>query len=73
MQTIRGLAAKQEAADAASLAAAWATPLGMLLVRAGSGVVIVGTLMALVITVRHQDNIRRLRTGAESRFDDPAP
>jgi glycerol-3-phosphate acyltransferase PlsY len=45
----------------------------MLLVRAGPGVVIVGTLMALVITVRHQDNIRRLRAGAESRFDDPAP
>jgi glycerol-3-phosphate acyltransferase PlsY len=59
--------------SAASLAAAWATPLGMLLVRAGPGVVSVGTLMALVITVRHQDNIRRLRAGAESRFDDPAP
>jgi glycerol-3-phosphate acyltransferase PlsY len=56
----------------ASLAAAWATPLGMLLVEAGPSTIIVGTLMALVITVRHQENIRRLRAGVESRFNDRA-
>jgi glycerol-3-phosphate acyltransferase PlsY len=57
----------------ASLAAAWATPLGMLLVEAGPSIIIVGTVMALVITVRHQENIRRLRAGVESRFNDRAP
>jgi len=57
----------------ASLVATWATPMGMLLVNTGRPTVLVGTVLALVITIRHQDNIRRLRTGAESRFDDPAP
>lgn len=52
----------------ASLAAAWTTPVSMALAGAERPTVVVAVLIAVVITVRHQDNIRRLRAGTEPRF-----
>jgi glycerol-3-phosphate acyltransferase PlsY len=52
----------------ASLAGTWTTPLSMALVSAGDVNVLVAALLAVVITIRHRDNIRRLRAGLEPRF-----
>lgn len=52
----------------ASLAAAATTPVAMGLLDAGRSNVIVATILAVLIVVRHHDNIRRLRAGVEPRF-----
>jgi glycerol-3-phosphate acyltransferase PlsY len=57
----------------ASLAGAWAAPISMLLFGEGLPNVVVTALLAIVITARHGDNIRRLRAGTEPRLGDRVP
>jgi glycerol-3-phosphate acyltransferase PlsY len=54
----------------ASLAGTWLAPMAMLTLGLGAANVLVATVIALVVTIRHQDNIRRLRAGIEPRFGD---
>ena len=58
----------------ASLAGAWTIPISMLLAGRDLPSVVAVTLLAMVITVRHRDNIRRIRARVEPRFGDrPSP
>jgi glycerol-3-phosphate acyltransferase PlsY len=52
----------------ASLAAAATAPFAMALAGAGRMSVIVGIVVAVVIALRHRDNLERLRHGTEPRF-----
>lgn len=52
----------------ASLAAAVTIPVTQAIMRRPPGDILVGTLVALVIIVRHRANIMRLRQGTEHRF-----
>jgi glycerol-3-phosphate acyltransferase PlsY len=54
----------------ASLAGVWVTPLTMALVGAGRTNMILAVLIGVIITERHQENIRRIRAGIEPRFQD---
>ena len=53
----------------ASLAGAATMPFAMALVGAGRLNVIVAAIVAVVIAVRHQDNLQRLSRGDEPRFE----
>ncbi len=62
----------------ASVALGWTLPISQVVGRAvgwksheldGTGVL---ALLALLITVRHLDNFRRIRAGTEDRYDDPS-
>jgi glycerol-3-phosphate acyltransferase PlsY len=53
----------------ASLAAAVTAPLAMALAGADRASVTMAGIAALVITLRHHDNLRRLRRGVEPRFE----
>jgi acyl phosphate:glycerol-3-phosphate acyltransferase len=58
----------------ASLAGAWTIPISMFLADRDLPSVAAVTLLAMVITVRHRDNIRRIRARVEPRFGDrPSP
>lgn len=58
----------------ASLAGAWTIPISVLLTGTGPPSVVAVTLLAIVITLRHRDNIRRLRARVEPSFGDrPTP
>ncbi len=63
-----GVVAATRIVSVASLAGAFTTPLSMALLGAGRNDVLVTLAVAVVIAVRHLDNIRRLRRGAEPRF-----
>ena len=52
----------------ASIVGAVTTPVSMLIMGAGWGDVAVGVILVIIILERHQENIRRLRAGAEPRF-----
>ena len=52
----------------ASIGAALATPTSMVLVGAGTANVAVAVFLAGLVTVRHRENIHRLRKGEEPRF-----
>jgi glycerol-3-phosphate acyltransferase PlsY len=52
----------------ASLAGAATIPFAMALAGAGRSSVIVGIVVAVVIALRHRDNLERLRHGTEPRF-----
>lgn len=52
----------------ASIVGGVTTPVAMALLDAGRPNVIVAVILAVLIAVRHQDNIRRLRAGIEPRF-----
>lgn len=52
----------------ASLAGAWAAPASMVLLGSDTQALIVLVLLGGLITIRHQENIQRLRAGAEARF-----
>jgi glycerol-3-phosphate acyltransferase PlsY len=60
----------------ASLVLVWAVPLGRLVVDATGGTpsdgVVIMAALAAVITVRHKDNLARIRAGAEYRYDEPS-
>jgi glycerol-3-phosphate acyltransferase PlsY len=53
----------------ASMAAAGAAPLVLLIFSYPSPLVVLGLMIALLIIFRHQENIRRLRSGAEPKFE----
>lgn len=68
----------------ASLVLVWCIPVTQVLVRwwggagAGSGGLLtdgagVMTLLALLVTWRHRDNLSRIRAGTEDRYDDSEP
>jgi glycerol-3-phosphate acyltransferase PlsY len=52
----------------ASIVGALTTPVSMAVMGAGWPDIVVGVLLGMVILERHQDNLRRLRAGAEPRF-----
>jgi glycerol-3-phosphate acyltransferase PlsY len=53
----------------ASMTAAGAAPLVLLIFSYPSPLVVLGLMIALLIIFRHQENIRRLRSGAEPKFE----
>jgi glycerol-3-phosphate acyltransferase PlsY len=53
----------------ASMVAAGAAPLVLLIFSYPSTLVVLGLMIALLIIFRHQENIRRLRSGAEPKFE----
>jgi glycerol-3-phosphate acyltransferase PlsY len=59
--------------SAASLTGVWLAPLSMLLFGEGVANVVVAALLAIVITLRHGENISRLRAGLEPRLGDRVP
>jgi glycerol-3-phosphate acyltransferase PlsY len=62
------VAATTRVVSVASLAGAFATPLSMALLGTGRGNVLLTLAVAVLIAVRHRDNIQRLRKGTEFRF-----
>lgn len=57
----------------ASIAAAVALPVGVLLIGAKSRLVILATVLGLLAIYKHRANIKRLRDGTEHRFVKKAP
>jgi acyl phosphate:glycerol-3-phosphate acyltransferase len=53
----------------ASMVAAGAAPLVLLIFSYPSTLVVLGLMIALLIIFRHRENIRRLRSGAEAKFE----
>jgi glycerol-3-phosphate acyltransferase PlsY len=53
----------------ASMVAAGAAPLVLLIFSYPSPLVVLGLMIALLIIFRHRENIRRLRSGAEPKFE----
>ena len=75
-----GLRAATGYVSVASVALAWAFPLGQWLagvIGLGDTVFTGGTwvlmLLAVLVTVRHLGNFGRIRAGTEDRYDDPSP
>ena len=67
------VAAATRLVSLASLAGALSTPVAMAVLGADRSTVMVMLLVAVLIAVRHIDNIRRLRRGVEPRFRKGGP